>query len=81
MPTLHPEERIRVGKYRPALVEQRPGVIARLFVYGSKVREAAHEESDIDVLLVVKNEVGGASVRSGTSGTTLRQLRMPCLRS
>lgn len=33
-----------------------PGPVARLLVYGSKARGNAHEDSDIDVLLLVKNE-------------------------
>ena len=56
MLTLHPEERIWLDEYRRALAEQQPGVVARLLVYGSKARGNAHEDSDIDVLLVVKNE-------------------------
>ncbi len=56
MLTLHPEERIWLDEYRRALAEQQPGAVARLLVYGSKARGNAHEDSDIDVLLLVKNE-------------------------
>lgn len=29
-----------------------------MLIYGSKARERAHAESDLDVLLIVKNEAG-----------------------
>ena len=56
MLALHPEERIWLDEYRQALIEQRPGVVVRMLVYGSKARGDAHEDSDIDVLLVLKDE-------------------------
>ncbi len=42
--------------YRDALKEQHPGVVSQLLIYGSKARGTAHAESDVDVLLIVKNE-------------------------
>jgi predicted nucleotidyltransferase len=42
--------------YRRALAEQHPGAVGQLLVYGSKARGTAHAESDLDVLLIVKNE-------------------------
>lgn len=56
MLALHSEERIWLDEYRQALIEQRPGAVVRMLVYGSKARGDAHEDSDIDVLLVLKDE-------------------------
>ncbi len=53
---LHPEERVWLAEYRQAINERHPGVVVRMVVYGSKARGDAHEDSDIDVLLIVKNE-------------------------
>ena len=56
MLTLHFEERIWLDEYRQALIAERPGAVVRMLVYGSKARGDAHEDSDIDVLLVLKDE-------------------------
>ena len=42
--------------YRRALAAQHPGAVSQLLIYGSKARGTAHAESDLDVLLIVKNE-------------------------
>ena len=54
--TLHPDERIWLNEYRQAINERHPGAVVRMVVYGSKARGDAHEDSDIDVLIIVKNE-------------------------
>ena len=56
MLTLHPEEQCWLDKYRKALDERHPGAVLRMVIYGSKAREDTHENSDIDVLIIVKNE-------------------------
>ena len=53
---LHPEEQTWLDEYRKALLEQQPGAVTRMLIYGSKARENANEDSDLDVLLIVKNE-------------------------
>ena len=56
MLTLHPEEQTWLDEYRKALMDRQPGAVARMLVYGSKARGNAREDSDVDVLLIVKNE-------------------------
>jgi len=53
------EERAWLNDYRKAIEEKHPGVVQEMLIYGSKARGQAHAESDLDVLLVIKNEVGG----------------------
>ena len=53
---LHPEEQTWLDEYRKALLEQQPGAVTRMLIYGSKARGNANEDSDLDVLLIVKNE-------------------------
>ena len=55
MLTLHPEEQTWLDEYRKALRERHSGTVLRMVIYGSKARGDAREDSDLDVLLVVKD--------------------------
>ena len=55
---LTPDEQTWLDAYRQALNEQYPGTVIRMVIYGSKARGEAHSDSDVDVLLIVKNETG-----------------------
>ncbi len=59
MLTLSTEEQTWLDAYRRALDDRHPGVVLRLLVYGSKARGDAREDSDLDMLLVVRNDAGG----------------------
>ena len=49
------DEQVWLDAYRRVLEEQHPGVVARMVIYGSKARGDDHPDSDLDVLLIVKN--------------------------
>jgi predicted nucleotidyltransferase len=53
------EEQAWLDAYRDALNEKHPGAVHEMLIYGSKARGQAHAESDVDVILIVKNEAGG----------------------
>lgn len=52
------EEQAWLDAYREALDKKHPGTVQEMLIYGSKARGRAHAESDLDVLLIVKNEAG-----------------------
>ncbi|HEY7491877.1 MAG TPA: nucleotidyltransferase domain-containing protein [Candidatus Tectomicrobia bacterium] len=49
------DEQVWLDAYRRVLQEQHPGVVTRMVIYGLKARGDAHPDSDLDVLLIVKN--------------------------
>lgn len=51
-------EKVWIESYRKALDEKYPDSVHEMLVYGSKARGQAHAESDLDVLLIVKNKTG-----------------------
>lgn len=50
------EEQAWLDAYRDALNKQHPEAVKEMVVYGSKARGQAHADSDLDVLLIVKND-------------------------
>ncbi len=51
-------EKAWIESYRKALDERYPDSVHEMLIYGSKARGQAHAESDLDVLLIVKNKTG-----------------------
>jgi len=58
MLNLTQDEQAWLDAYREALDKKHPGAVHEMLIYGSKARGQAHAESDLDVLLIVKNEAG-----------------------
>lgn len=56
MLTLDTAEQAWLDAYRLELQTRHPGVVEHLIIYGSKARGDAREDSDLDVLLVVRND-------------------------
>ena len=53
------EQQAWLDAFREALDKKHPGAVQGMLIYGSKARGQAHAESDLDVLLVVKDKAGG----------------------
>ena len=62
MPSLHPEEQTWLDEYRKALDERHPGAVLRMVIYGSKARGDAREDSDLDVLIIIRNDATALKV-------------------
>lgn len=56
MLTLDAADQAWLDAYRLELRTRHPGVVERLVIYGSKARGDAREDSDLDVLIVVRND-------------------------
>lgn len=56
MLTLHPEEQAWLKEYSEALKREHTDAVQRLVVYGSKARGDANDESDVDLLLIVRDD-------------------------
>lgn len=53
------EEASWLEAYRRAIEERYPGIVQRMLIYGSKARGQAHPDSDLDILLVFRNDAAG----------------------
>jgi len=58
MLTLTQQEQAWLDDYRKAIEAKHPGVVHEMLIYGSKARGQPQAESDLDVLLIVKNDGG-----------------------
>lgn len=55
MLTLTAEEQAWLEAYRNALREQFPGLVQDIIIFGSKARGTARPDSDLDIVLVLRN--------------------------
>ena len=55
---LSPDEQTWLDEYRQVLSKRHTGVVLRMVIYGSKARGDAHADSDLDVLIIVRNDAG-----------------------
>ena len=53
---LNPDEQAWLNAYRRALEQEHPGLVKRMCIYGSKARGDDHPESDLDMLLIIRND-------------------------
>ena len=51
-------ERLWLKAYRKELAEHYSRSVVRMLIYGSKARGEGHPDSDLDLLLIVKNDAG-----------------------
>ena len=51
---LTPDEQKWLDDYRKALDEQFPGLVDDIVIFGSKARGTATEDSDLDILIVIR---------------------------
>jgi predicted nucleotidyltransferase len=54
MLTLTPEEQSWLDAYRKALRQQFPGLVQDIIIFGSKARGTARPDSDLDVVLILR---------------------------
>ena len=56
---LHPAEQLWLDAYRRELTKHHPDAVKVMVIYGSRARGDGGDDSDLDVLLVVRNEAVG----------------------
>lgn len=54
MLTLLPDEQKWLEEYRKTLDEKFPGLVEEMIIFGSKARGTATEDSDLDILLIIR---------------------------
>jgi predicted nucleotidyltransferase len=54
MLTLTPEEQSWLDAYRKALRQQFPGLVQGIIIFGSKARGTARPDSDLDIVLILR---------------------------
>ena len=54
MAGLTAEETTWLEQYKHALAERFPGLVEEIILFGSKARGDAHEDSDIDLLVIIR---------------------------
>jgi hypothetical protein len=75
---LRDAEQAWLDAYREALNEQHPGAVQVMLIYDSKARGQAHAESDLDVLLIIKNDAAGLKKSCDGSAICSRRKPMSC---
>ena len=65
------EEQIWLEAYRKELGERYAGAVVRMLIYGSKAREEERPDSDLDVLLIVKDTASGLKRKLRRTGYLL----------
>ena len=65
------EDEVWLNKYCQALAEQFPGLVEQIILYGSKARGTATPDSDLDLLLVIREGDRRLREAVSTSGDTL----------
>lgn len=58
-PRLHPAERLWLDSFRQELAERHPDAVKVMVIYGSRARGDGGEDSDLDILLLLRNEAAG----------------------
>ena len=66
------DEQAWLDSYRAALDKKHPGAVHEMLIYGSKARGQAHAESDVDVLLIVKDDAVELQERSAMDRLSAR---------
>jgi predicted nucleotidyltransferase len=72
------DEQTWLDAYCQVLKEQYPSIVERMVIYGSKARGDDHPDSDLDVLLIVKNEAAHLKRQLRVSVTNWRQRPTRC---